>query len=163
MATQYEFDVTYDSDSIHAARRTVFARAVGWQSLVVVVGAAIGTGSLIYIGQLSSIQEYLLLCVPVLLALGYVYFYWSMSRRMARSLVGTYRFRLEDEELCVSSEAGTGSIPWKTFSFAIRDDGNLLLFPSIIAAIVIPTEDVPEAAVSFVLARVEERQLFKWL
>lgn len=157
MATQYEFDVTYDSDSIRAAKRTVFTRAVGWQSLVVFVVSVIGTSSIIYLGQLSSIEGYVLLCVPMLLILSYVYFYWSMSRRMVRSLVGTYRFRLDDEEICVSSKAGTGSIPWTTFAFAIRDRGNLLLFPSRIAAIVIPTETVPEAALSYVLARVEER------
>ena len=155
MSSVFEFSVTYDEDSVRLASRTFFMQVYGrllrW--IVLLFALSLTVAVLLRISTGASWLNWLMVALA-LSHLSLVYLYWAQARRMVRAFKGTARVRLTDTELSIASERGSHAWPWKAFRFARRDPKNVLLFVARAAAVVVPTNGAPEAAVDFVMVRV---------
>jgi hypothetical protein len=157
MTAAYEFSITYDQESVRCAARTMFTST--WRRPlipIIVLGFVLGTGAVFYLNTIPELAIIKWICVGLVFLppIGYVYLYRTMSQRMFTQLTGTANIKLTKSKFSLSSARGSSTVPWSAFQFLKRDERNILLYTSRIAAVIIPTEGIPDEAVEFLLRRV---------
>jgi len=159
MPPEFEFSVAYDEDSVRVASRTFFIQVYGRLLRWIVVLFVLSFTAAILLRIASGLSWLNWLIVALVLShSSLVYFYWAQARRLVRAFTGTARIRLSATEFSISSARGSHVWPWKAFRFARRDPKNVLLFVASAAAVVVPTNGVPQAALDFLVARVSRGQ-----
>src|SRR5688572_30268027 len=133
METPLAFTATYDPESVRIAARTLFVAT--WRVFlpVVPITPVVAVGGMFFFGSVLGAWDmaWFLAWLLLLSVLSSVYLYWSTTRRIFLSLVGTAQFNLTESDLSMSRpDQGSHVLPWKMFRFAKRDAKNLLLFVS---------------------------------
>jgi hypothetical protein len=155
MDPPFQFTIVYDSDSARAAARVVMMRVWGrFFKVVAVLFPLSVVGALWLARKTESSWWYWMLLVLVLAHATQAYLIWAPLRRWTRRLNGSARVMLSDSDFGFASENGSHVLPWTLFNGSLRDSRNVYLFLSKSSAIVVPTKDVSQAALQFMIDHV---------
>jgi hypothetical protein len=108
----------------------------------------VGHGSLLWFPAALVLFEGLL----------FAYSFWKVSQRARKQPPAPLDFRLMKSSVQYSNDRSSHTVPWDTFKCTRRDDKNLYLFVTKLAAIAVPTDTLTEDAVEFIIAQVGNHQ-----
>lgn len=161
----YQFDVRYSESQLRSAVRTLYRyilrQQIDWK-LFVALGLIVL--ALWLHGTRPGLQwyEWMLAGVAAFACAFLILLYRAHLRQSLERLRAmkepVARFCVTEDSLTVTSDLGSSTMPWTTFTAALDAPGSLLLVVGRTAMITVPTAGVDAAALEFIRAKVNRPQ-----
>ena len=157
----YEFTVTYTEDiarrSVHVVCGRVIRRLFDWKlciaALVTIIGLVLSHST----HELSWLEGAVGALLGVLVAFAIILYRTYLRQslgRLRRMKTATGHILVTDEALTVSTDLGSGTLPWSSFVGMSEHPGFWLLNTAPVTGLTLPTRDVSVDALNFIRRKI---------